>query len=190
MCHWLRREGKFWGALRSADERIAEETRALGCRRCGGPLHRADYPRKPRGIPGEVEEAYSRRRSFCCGHCRRRATPPSVRFLGRKVYVGERVIAASVAWDEQLAAGVPRRTVRRWLVWWRKVVPATDFWQTMRALFRRPVAEAQLPRALVERYGIPGSDSFECVLRFVSPLSTESASYVRVDVLHAEDGGL
>ena len=42
-------------------------------------------------------EAFGRRFSLCCGRegCRHRATPPSVRFLGRRVYVGAVVIVAS-----------------------------------------------------------------------------------------------
>ena len=75
--------------LRNLDEKLAAEARERGCP-CGGQLHRACYPRKPRGAPREVEEdkAYRQRLSFCCAKegCRRRTTPPSVLFLGRKVY--------------------------------------------------------------------------------------------------------
>jgi hypothetical protein len=47
---------------------------------------------------GRAAESFDRRFSLCCGRegCRRRATPPSVRFLGRRVYVGAVVIVASV----------------------------------------------------------------------------------------------
>ena len=75
-----------------------ERAAAEPCRYCGGPLHRGDYPRKPRGgLSPSAAEAFGRRFSLCCGRegCRRRATPPSVRFLGRRVYVGAVVIVAS-----------------------------------------------------------------------------------------------
>ena len=49
-----------------------------------GPLHQAHYERKPRDAPLIWMEEKSRF-SFCCGHCRRRCTPASVRFLGRRV---------------------------------------------------------------------------------------------------------
>jgi hypothetical protein len=57
-------------------------------------LHSARYPRKPRGIRYLLDGAYESRFSFCCATegCRHRTTPPSVRFLGRKVYLGVIVI--------------------------------------------------------------------------------------------------
>ena len=60
-------------------------------------MHRAFYPRKPRGL-FEAEWAESRRHSFCCGRegCRKRHTPSSVRFLGRRVYVGVVVVVAAL----------------------------------------------------------------------------------------------
>ena len=55
---------------------------------CGGPLHYANYPRKPRGGPPDLDEVFEIRYSLCCGRegCRRRLLPPSVRFWGRRVY--------------------------------------------------------------------------------------------------------
>ena len=63
----------------------------MGCD-CGGKLHRADYERKARGVP-QWDKCYS----FCCDQedCRRRRTPESVRFLGRKVYAGLIVVLIS-----------------------------------------------------------------------------------------------
>ena len=84
MCHALIQSSKFCLLLVSIDQERAEETRAGGCP-CGGVLHRADYPRKPRGCPDEVREQFESRFSFCCNLCRRRLTAASVRFLGRRV---------------------------------------------------------------------------------------------------------
>ncbi len=70
-------------------------------------------------------DGFTRRFSLCCGRdgCRHRATPPSVRFLGRRVYIGAVVIVASVAAlaaaSAQRVTGVPARTLRRWIRWWR-----------------------------------------------------------------------
>src|SRR5271157_4368665 len=64
-----------------------------------GPLHRSDYDRKPRGaLIAPAGEAFVRRFSLCCGRegCRKRATPPSLRFLGRRVYLGAVVLVASM----------------------------------------------------------------------------------------------
>jgi len=152
--------------------------------------------RKPRVLPQGAEDAYSMRRSLCCGSCRRRTTPPSVRFLGRKVYVGWLVFVAVIRWA--LAAGlsagskiarVPRRTVRRWHTWWTTSFPALPFWQTARARFVPPPPEpASLPRDLVERFGGNAAERLRFALAFVTPITTTSASWVMADLVHAEDG--
>ncbi len=88
MYHDLPRPASFWSFLLAVDEDLAEETRKQGCS-CGGRLHCANYPRKPRGAGLKLTEFQRLRVSFCCDRdgCRKRATPRSVRFLGRKVYL-------------------------------------------------------------------------------------------------------
>ena len=89
MYHDLLRDASFWLFLFSIDQDLAENTRQQACP-CGGRLHRANYPRKPRGGSDDLPEQYRWRLSFCCERdgCRKRVTPPSVRFLGPKVYLG------------------------------------------------------------------------------------------------------
>jgi len=92
----LQRE--FFEGLTTIDAAIVERAAKEPCRDCGGPLYRGDYPRKPRGgLLAIAAEAFGRRFSLCCGRdgCRHRVTPPSVRFLGRRVYVGAVVILVS-----------------------------------------------------------------------------------------------
>jgi hypothetical protein len=123
----MRRE--FFEGLAAMDEAIVARAAKEPCRDCGGPLYRGDYPRKPRGgVLAIAAEAFNRRFSLCCGRdgCRHRATPPSVRFLGRRVYVGAVVIVASAVMLATMAVsavvratGVPARTTRRWVGWWR-----------------------------------------------------------------------
>ena len=72
----------FFHFLTRIDEEFAAVTRLGRCPGCEGPLHVADYPRKPRGCPAAVREDYSWRLSFTCGRCDGRATSPSVRFAG------------------------------------------------------------------------------------------------------------
>ncbi len=48
MCHALLYDQKFLALLLRIDHDLAARRRADGCQ-CGGALHRADYPRKPRG---------------------------------------------------------------------------------------------------------------------------------------------
>ncbi|XXY46428.1 hypothetical protein WME91_41160 [Sorangium sp. So ce269] len=90
---------KFFSCLQGIDQEIARQVARAGCPWCGGPLDRSDYDRKPRGdrfIAATVELPL-RRISLCCRRegCRRRRTPPSVVFLGRRVYLGAVVIVAS-----------------------------------------------------------------------------------------------
>jgi hypothetical protein len=54
MCHKALLDAKFRAFLLRIGEDLAAETRARGCRRCGGALHRNRYPRKPRGGPGDL----------------------------------------------------------------------------------------------------------------------------------------
>ncbi len=82
----------FIQELYQEDVAEAERVKAAGCPHCGGVLHCGNYQRKPRGIVGEALRLLGLdwRISFCCSNeeCRKRSTPKSVRFLGRKVYLG------------------------------------------------------------------------------------------------------
>jgi hypothetical protein len=77
MYHSLPSDARFWSFLDSVDEDLAETTRKQACP-CGGRLHCANYPRKPRGGPDSLPETYQLRFSFCCDRdgCRKRTTPP------------------------------------------------------------------------------------------------------------------
>ena len=82
-------DARFHEQLLVFDRDLAAAARAARCRICGGALHSAPYDRKPRGGPAGLGQEYAERFSFCCAvdGCRKRATPPSLRFLGRKVYL-------------------------------------------------------------------------------------------------------
>ena len=83
MCHTLLHDPKLYTLLLQADEERAAKVRAAGCS-CGGVLHSAPYPRKPRGLPVQLRQLDHKRRSFCCNRsgCRSRYTPQSVFYLG------------------------------------------------------------------------------------------------------------
>lgn len=182
MCQQVLGDARLFELLIQIDADLAEAARAAGCA-CGGRLHGARYPRKPRGSPPALEPAMARRASFCCARegCRRRKTPASVRFLGRRVYVGVVVLLATVGAHGlsrrrvatlRAQLGVSERTLRRWRRWWREAFPQTSFWRTARAGFVPPVAGPELPGALLERFR--GADALERVsrvLRFLAPLA-------------------
>jgi len=177
-------DAKFWRLLWRFDEDLAAEVRASGCPHCDAPLHSARYPRKPHGVARALlGEEYGYRLSFCCARegCRRRATPASVRFLGRRVYLGALVVLVTAlsqglggARRAQLREqfGISERTLRRWRRWWREVFPATRWWHGERGRFVPAVEPAQLPGALLERFNAaePMRRLLE-VLAFLAPLS-------------------
>lgn len=173
---------KFFEGLLDYDARELERAQRLGCPRCGERLDRADFPRKPRGIPPAWEEGCSRRFSLCCSRdgCRKRLTPPSVRFLGRRVYAAAVVLVAAVS--ALVASAVPRRTRRRWSAWWAGRFVESAFFQAARGRLMPPVDEARLPGSLIERFAAaePSTDlALLNALAFVSPLSLASPSFSR-----------
>lgn len=62
MWHALLRDTSFFELLYDLDCDLAEEARAQGCP-CGGRLHQAHYPRKPRGGPVELAPSREQRNS-------------------------------------------------------------------------------------------------------------------------------
>src|SRR4051812_29709556 len=137
------------GLLLKIDEDLAAAAQADGCGDCGAALHSATYPRKPRGGPVGLHET---RFSFCCARdgCRRRHTPPSVRFLGRRVYLGAIVVLAT-AMQQGITAtragrlrevlGVSLKTLARWREWWRTAFVESVFWKAAKAAFSPPADE-------------------------------------------------
>ena len=178
-----RSRSALWLVLTKVDADLATQTREKGCVHCGGALHRADYPRKVRGLVLE-EEVW--RDSFCCARegCRRRATPGSVRFLGRRVYAGFVVVLLTAlrhgltaervrALQEQL--GVDRRTLERWRDWWLEEFASGRLWRVARARLMPPVEEATLPWSLWERFRKKPKKPLLKLLRFLVPWSTREA---------------
>jgi len=171
--------------LEKVDGDFAEEAHQQGCLFCGGKLHRADYDRKPRGGP-----QWDWRHSFCCAeeNCRRRRTPPSVRFLGRKVYAGFVVVLLSTMLHGLNAERVrrirqllntddriDRRTLERWRQWWLDTFVCCSFWKEARARFMPPVCEKTLPNSLCTRFEIGQRNRLVALLKFLAPITTPMA---------------
>lgn len=177
---------RFHRLLLGFDQDLAAHAQSAGCLYCRGVLHSARYGRKPRALPAGLGEEFRRRLSFCCAveDCRKRKTPPSLRFLGRKVYAATVVVLVSALRHGatpvrlrrlQELVGVSRRTVSRWHRWWRETFVHTAFWQAVRATLHAPVLAEALPASLLERFAGDGATRLLSLLRFIGPLTGGTA---------------
>jgi hypothetical protein len=174
--------------LEKVDADLAEVVRLMGCSHCSdGKLHRADYKRKPRGVESWPDQP--KRFSFCCNRegCRRRHTPPSVRFLGRRVYGGvvavlipamahglkpERVAQIRKA----LNLRIDRRTLKRWRQWWVDLFVQSTFWKEACARFMPPLCQETLPLSLCLSFQVAERrDRLLDLLKFLSPITAPAA---------------
>lgn len=193
MSHALLQDPKFLTVLLRIDHEFAAQCRADGCR-CGGDLHRADYPRKPRGCPRSMREHYSSRLSFCCAACRTRSTPLSVRFLGRRVYLALAVVLVSASRTGSTATGVHlgaelgvelgvgRQTLARWQAWWTEQFPLTPLWRATCARFMPSADVAGFPLTLLERFTGSPANSLMRLLVFLSPVTLRGGGPAAVEV--------
>jgi len=188
--HSVLRSASFLRSLLDLDSKTTAQVRAGRCRRCGGPLNKADFSRKPRGVPPGLETEFSKRLSLCCGAegCRKRTTPPSVRFLGRRVYIGVTFVLLSMllhgvtdAREAQLRLEfhgefpVDQSTLARWREWWLHALPASPFWRVARFQLRNPVLSADLPAGLVQSFLGDPAEQLASTLMFLSSLPTSSS---------------
>ena len=192
MYHELPRVARFWSVLRAIDQDLAETARKKACP-CGGRLHAANYLRKPRGTPVQLTEQECLRLSFCCDRdgCRKRTTPPSVRFLGPKVYLGVVVILVGALRQgpsprrvRELSArfGADSRTIARWQVFWRERFPQTPFWKSARARLLPAVEIISLPFSLVNAFLTRHHHcrGWTLLLRFLSPIAIPGSLRIEV----------
>ena len=186
MSHPILNDPKLYTFLLQIDEDLASATREKGCPHCGGILHSARYPRKPQGLSVDLDPAEGARFSFCCSvdGCRRRVTPPSVRFLGRKRYLSALIVLLSAMLQDPnqrrpqglaTLTGVSRKTLLRWQTWWRETFPSSRFWRYCQSFIQPPVDSDCLCRELVNRFSAQHElTSLGRLLRFLSPLSCPS----------------
>lgn len=176
--------------LEKADNDLALEVGQKPCPHCGGKLHRANYLRKPRGMTET-----SIRQSFCCSleGCRKRVTPGSVRYFGRKqfpVIVVVLVSAMSNGLSSRRVAqlrkslGIGRATLHRWRRWWLKEFVQTKFWKAARARLIPRVSESELAADLCVRFEAEKPAGLLTLLKFLRPITTgshgEVYSFLRV----------
>jgi hypothetical protein len=180
-------DAKFHQLLLVLDRDLSAAARAARCWLCGGALHSAPYHRKPRGGPPGLGPEYAQRFSFCCAvdGCRKRRTPPSLRFLGRRVYLATVMTLISAMLHgttpsrlARMAAvpGIDRRTLERWRRWWRSTFTEGAFAQIARAVFLPVLDIDRLPASLLERFAGGPPEKLIGLLRFLGPLTGGTAA--------------
>lgn len=167
----------FFHSLVAIDFELAEKAQGVGCPLCGGVLDVSNYSRKPRGVEiGDPTDAL--RFSFCCRRdgCRKRFTPPSMRFLARKVYVAMVVILSQTSYWGKAQLEICRQTRARWLKYWAEVLGSShEFFKAKISLFKagfnlNPVSI--LEEFLRHHPFLP--EAWTKTLRFFLPLSTRA----------------
>lgn len=176
------RDTRFYELLLGFDRQIAETAHADRCPKCGAALHWGSWERKPRGGQVGLEPRHRLRFSLCCAKdgCRKRETPGSLRFLGRKVYFGAMVVLISAMQSglnpERMRrlkelVGVSRRTVLRWRDWWCTVFAMSPFWRAHRGL-APSASTTDLPASLLKSFGGATLQQLISLLRFLVPITT------------------
>lgn len=189
----LLRDVNFFEILEACDRELARKVQEAPCPRCGGPMHVANFRRKERGPAAAQNLPLSGiRLSYCCGgDCRKRVTPESVRFLGRRVYLEVVFVLACVrcalalafeaaAWPAPTPAPAlaptgwlpVKRTLSRWKKWWAKDFTLTGVWQALLGRLLPPVEPATLPGGLLNRLSGNPQERLLRLLKLLMPLST------------------
>lgn len=166
--HLLSADDAFFQSLRAFDFELFQVAKSKPCALCAGPLDTSHFPRKPRGA-GEQE---LRRFSLCCRTegCRHRVTPPSLRFLGRKIYSAWVVIlAVEFCRDLGLGRQISRQTIARWKAFWSaRLADTHPFMRWARGLLPPGTPTSSFPSACLRALGFPARESWVAVLRFFS----------------------
>lgn len=177
------------GSLCQLDFEYAQKYKDQGSPCCGAALHTSNYRRKPRGVAPRILEKlegyklqWELRFSFCCSKCRKRFTPASVRFLGRKQYWGWLLLIqcalaggkfAQKQLQEQLQGygiGLDQRTLHRWLAWWEQTVGNSPFWKAFKGRFASPIDPRQIPSSLLCHYYERSKDLLSMLKQVLSQL--------------------
>jgi len=181
MYHPLLTDARFHNSLFDLDRLIAKQVQQAQCQLCHGNLHQSHFLRKPRGVPEGTDPDYSIRFSYCCGTegCRKRFTPPSMRFLSRKVYSSVVIILIFLLKPETndsriekinvlLGTTLSIETLRRWRHFWTKNVPQTHTWK--RLAFSHTHAQS-LPVSLLALFQKPLNQQLKMGLKLILPLT-------------------
>jgi len=154
---------KLFHLLHRIDIDLADQQQKAGCPYCGSSLHYSNYQRQPRGGPSLPESLYTRL-SFCCSkeNCRRRTLPKSTLFMDRRVYFRVVILIITTLnqnkpqeYSKNLLSNLleaSRKTITRWLAYFREIFPRSRTWKRVRGLINSTVLNRNLPGTLVDYY--------------------------------------
>lgn len=129
-------------------------------------LDTENYWRKTRGMAGENELCFS----LCCRKegCRKRRSPKSLRFLGRKVYGAWVVIlAVDFCYELGLTGSIARQTISRWKNFWKhQLAPASPFLMFAQGRLKPGAVLTDRPASLVAHFAFPSRESWIPILKF------------------------
>jgi hypothetical protein len=157
----------FFQQLRELDFDLFLAAKAKPCLGCGGKLDTSHFPRKLRDTGTEAE---AQRFSLCCRNegCRKRVTPPSLRFFGRKVYSAWAVVLV-LDFCEALgiARVISRQTLARYRQFWQeRLAERSLFMRWARGSLPPGTPPTKTPGPLLPHFGFPSFDGRVAVLRF------------------------
>lgn len=181
MSHIQLPDASFYLFLLINDKDAALKVKADACPFCSSPLDNAPYQRKPRHTPEGLPEDFNTVFSLCCRRdgCRKRTTPPSLRFFGRRVYllfIMIRACACGGRSPEGLLAprarawGVSRQALRSWYEFWRTRFSESGFWRLNKGLLPTSLGELSVPELLLTSFECNSylCDRWRKLLRFLS----------------------
>lgn len=171
----------LYEGLRRIDDDLAAQAKERGCPKCGGPLDRGRWNRKPQGCD-DLPDDLRVRQGLCCRACRCRVLPDSAVFLGRKVYLGAVVLISIVVRQRSLAShsakklramfGMSKTTLARWLRFFLVEFPTSARWKVLRGLVSARVRDDAMPDALLAEFDRrpdgPGPAALSACLAFVA----------------------
>jgi len=177
----------FHALLDTIDQEFTNKAKQEGCPYCGGQLNIADYPRSTFGVPAQFRSMYDERYSLCCDTCRRRITPPSVRFFGRRWFPAPLLLLISLLSKgassrrcalvkQHFGIAVSLSTWKRWRRWWNTVFPTTLFWQQSKGLLVSTLqaVHSHYPRILLDLLQGKLTEKMCLLLQFLAPLTASN----------------
>jgi hypothetical protein len=106
--------------------------------------------------------------------CRRRTTPASILFLGRKVFFGAAIVlicALAQGLDTKRVAalrkllGVSWHTMRRWKKWWLEIFPLSRGFKSARGFLAVSFDIERLPASLLASFGDIETDTPKTIIK-------------------------